>query len=92
MAELDETESSELESIQNNFQFYDFEKDLSVEATEEYKRGQYVQIYNKKSRKVEEINKTTLCWYLNEEVRKPSADRDHRFIPRNSINRSEQIR
>lgn len=92
VAELGETESSELESIQTNFQFYDFEKDLSVGASEEYKRGKYIQIYNKKSRKIEEINKTTLCWYLNKEVRKPSADRDRRFIPRNSINRSEQIR
>lgn len=81
VSDLTEDELVELTSIQNNFQYYDFEQDLSTECTEEYKRGPYVKIYNKNQKIIQEIKKTTLCWYLNEDIRKPSQDRTRRFIP-----------
>lgn len=81
VSELDESELSELELIQNNFQFYDFDEDLSIGCTEDYKRGPTVKIYNRSDKKIQEVKKTTLCWYLNEDIRKPSSDRIRRFIP-----------
>lgn len=77
--DLDQDEVTELDLIKTNFQHYDFE-DLSAYCSEEYKTGHTVKIFNKKTKIVEEIKKTTLCWYLNDDIRKPSTDRKKRFV------------
>lgn len=91
VSEFKDVELEELKEIQTNFQHYDFENDLSVNCSEEYKSGQYVKIYNFQSKNIEEIKKTTLCWYLNDDIRKPSSDRVRRFITMDNSKKTERI-
>lgn len=88
---VSETDLSELKTIQNNFKFYDFEVDLSGDCTQEYKNGQFIKIYNKKYDRVEEIKKTTLCWYLNDEIRKPSSDRVRKYFSTTKYKKLQKI-